>query len=184
MVEHSGNVWNATLLHKTKSLVSSQTTRALPTYVETGNPTGIFSYKLAVCCSAHRTSTAAVHFTLNYTGHATVKLSSSGANRGGLVTGTGVAEDDNLRVFCRDDSFTSNGGGDSPEGGGATAAAVGGENGSRPTLRQASSSSDSFSFGGEVGGGDADGEGYWGKQRDPASGMTYYLNERVSKKWG
>lgn len=34
--------------------------------------------------------------------------------------------------------------------------------------------------GGDKAGGDEDGEGYWGRQIDPASGMAYYLNEKVT----
>lgn len=40
--------------------------------------------------------------------------------------------------------------------------------------RQPSAFSDSFNRGGED-----DGEGFWGRQYDPASGMAYYLNENV-----
>lgn len=49
----------------------------------------------------------------------------------------------------------------------------------RRPLRQRLSSveSGSFSFGGE----DCETAryGYWGRQQDPASGMTYYLNDKV-----
>ena len=47
------------------------------------------------------------------------------------------------------------------------------EGGRMALRRQSSSASDNFSVGGE------DGEGYWERQCDPASGMAYYLNDKV-----
>lgn len=50
------------------------------------------------------------------------------------------------------------------------------QNETRPLVKQ---ESDSFSYGGEGGGGDTGGYGYWERQRDPATGMIYYLNDKV-----
>ena len=46
--------------------------------------------------------------------------------------------------------------------------------------RQSSGDSDNFSAGGEA----SSGEGFWGRQCDPESGMAYYLNEKVGESPG
>lgn len=69
--------------------------------------------------------------------------------------------------FVREDSFDAADDEFRPHGG-VTA-------GTAPLGRQPSTFSDSLSVGGE----DGDGEGFWGRQCDPESGMAYYLNEKV-----
>lgn len=92
------------------------------------------------------------------TGQTIVKASAGTASRGGIVTSTG----DDVSVSFREESF-GNTGGDDPAQGIAERPAL---------LRQYSAQSDCFSVGGEC-------DGFWGRQHDPASGMTYYLNEKV-----
>lgn len=82
--------------------------------------------------------------------------------------------------FVRDDSFDT---ADEATGPAGTLADSGGDadgadaSGRRRRLKQEHSTlSDNFSVGGE------DGEGYWERQCDPSSGMTYYLNEKVGWK--
>ena len=78
--------------------------------------------------------------------------------------------------FARGDSFDTVDEENSVKFGRDSATGEGGQSseGRRMGLRrQSSSGSDNFSVGGE------DGEGYWERQCDPASGMAYYLNDKV-----
>lgn len=111
---------------------------------------------------------------------ATVKFSAGGTSRGGLVTIAGVSGHE-LPAFVREDSFDTV---DEESGEKvARASAHPGESfaadGGRGVQwgRQSSHMSDTFEVGGE------DGEGYWERQGDPASGMAYYLNDKV-RVWG
>lgn len=103
-----------------------------------------------------------------------MSFASGGVSRSGVVTNLGISGDD-TPVMCREDSFTSFAG-DVLEGDEPVAAA--GTNQGIECLRRASILGDEFSIGGDDTYGSG-GEGYWGKQRDPASGMAYYLNETV-----
>lgn len=114
---------------------------------------------------------------------ATVKFSAGGAGRGGIVTNTGrPGSDVSVGGFARGDSFDTvdeessvNLARDSATGEGGRSS----EGGRMALRRQSSSGSDKFSVGGE------DEEGYWERQCDPASGMAYYLNDKVgcSVRW-
>lgn len=104
-----------------------------------------------------------------FSGQPTVKFSTGGASRGGIVTSIG----DEMPIFQREDSFESLDRETSTNPTDTTA-----HNESRPLLQRLSSvESGSFSFGGEDG--ETTRDGYWGRQQDPASGMTYYLNDKV-----
>lgn len=89
------------------------------------------------------------------------------------MTSTGLPSSE-TSAFARGDSFDT-----VDEETSLNLAAVGdearsAEGGAGMGLRRPSSSgSDNFSVGGE------DGEGYWERQCDPASGMAYYLNDKV-----
>lgn len=78
--------------------------------------------------------------------------------------------------LLRDDSFDTVDDDFRPRGRAAKATVGGGGENAAALGRQPSSGSDNFSVGGEDGGG---GEGYWGRQGDPESGLAYYLNEKV-----
>lgn len=93
------------------------------------------------------------------------------AGRGGLVTSAGV---DAASSFVRQDTFDGVDDEFRPQGRAAAAANVAAGT-AAPLGRQPSTSSDGFSAGGE----DSGGEGFWGRQCDPESGMAYYLNEKV-----
>ncbi|CAM9142680.1 unnamed protein product, partial [Sphacelaria rigidula] len=104
-------------------------------------------------------------------GQPTVKFSTGGASRGGIVTSIG----DEMPIFQREDSFESLDRETSTNPTDTTA-----HNESRPLLQRLSSvESGSFSFGGEDG--ETTRDGYWGRQQDPASGMTYYLNDKTGE---
>lgn len=79
-----------------------------------------------------------------------------------MEVSSGLARDDSFDTV--DDEFRA-------DGKGATAA----NGGAGLVKRQSSTDSDNFSAGGEA----SNGEGYWGRQCDPESGMAYYLNEKV-----
>ncbi|CAM9709129.1 unnamed protein product [Pylaiella littoralis] len=103
---------------------------------------------------------------------ATVK---SSPGRGGLVTISGVEVPSGL---LRDDSFDTVDDDFRPRGRAAKATVGGGGENAAALGRQPSSGSDNFSVGGEDSGG---GEGYWGRQGDPESGLAYYLNEKTGE---
>lgn len=79
-----------------------------------------------------------------------------------MEVSSGLARDDSFDTV--DDEFRT-------DGRGATAAT----DGVSLVKRQSSTDSDNFSAGGEA----SNGEGFWGRQCDPESGMAYYLNEKV-----
>ncbi|CAM9809238.1 unnamed protein product [Ectocarpus fasciculatus] len=100
---------------------------------------------------------------------ATVKFSTG---RGGLVTSSGVEA--SSAGFVREDSFDTVDDDDfRPQGNATSAIATGwlGMVGRQPTA---------FHEGFDTGGED-DGEGFWGRQCDPDSGMAYYLNEKTGE---
>lgn len=95
------------------------------------------------------------------------------------MTNTGLPGSDASAGFARGDSFDTVDEENSLNLARDSAAGEEGrssEGGRMGLRRHSSSGSDNFSVGGE------DGEGYWERQCDPASGMAYYLNDKVG--WG
>ncbi|CAN0086708.1 unnamed protein product, partial [Ectocarpus sp. 13 AM-2016] len=100
---------------------------------------------------------------------ATIKFS---PGRGGIVTSSGVEA--SSTGFVREDSFDTVDGDDFRPQGNATGAIATGWLGM--VGRQPSAFHEGFETGGED-----DGEGFWGRQCDPDSGMAYYLNEKTGE---